>query len=574
MNRLIHHKRKISNFSNNSSIQSNSENFLNQTPNAYTNYKSDLSYQVATNNQQSCSNNFKSKSSTHKSPMRENVTYEELITFPIHLLSTQERHEINDLSECTFKPKISNSASRTRSRTEENIFEYLHKNNRLNSERTRKKMIHHMMNESKECTFQPVSKKKRSLSFSNFMVQTQNYQLRKRLKLMSMILKRQQEEESKYTFTPATSKSFDLGSNSEKNQLPRHILLNREHQMKQERQRIRTLDYYQNVMAPHRPVSNMRSRSSSTSSLRSSIPNYHANKLYEDAREIRFKKLDLAREYYKSLTFKPQINEREVTSTFEERNQKLVQLKKELQEKVTKEQEDNRNSKKHLSKEEVQKNNKNVVERLYSKEMEKIKEKRITQQTQNSENSVSPIRKTSPSIKKVLSSKRDLLYKLRKEHSIKFKTEESGVKFSEENLKTEDLKFPSTEKCENDINLQGTDRLLSKESKNLQENQTPSTSQINHSTVTKTEDISTSSFYKRESKISTNSSNKLDESVRRRASNLIDKRLEELTRRRSSNKLEEKLFKPSYASTSNLSNNINFRSQALMNIIKERKESH
>lgn len=516
---------------------------------------------------------------------------------PMHRLSTRERQELLALSECTFKPRILPASNHiysfSRGRSEENIFEHLHRNTRLNSERCKKKMIHHMINESKECTFTP-SQHKRSLSFSNFMTQTKNYELRKRLNLMSMILKRQQQEESKYTFTPSVSKSFDSSLPS----IPRHVLLNREHFMKQERQRLRTLDYYQNVMAPHR---NLRSRSSSTSSLTSSIPNYNANKLYEDARDYRFKKLDLAREYYKSLTFKPQINEREVQSTFEERNQKLVKLKKELQERGSKEAvKEERKSRKHLSKEEVEKNNKNVVERLYLKEMQKIREKQNLQRNENQE--VSPIRITSKtektdktSIKAHGSGKRDLLYKLRKEHSIKFKTEESAVKYTEnteENLKSEDLKLSKlsiTDNKENEnesqVNQDTNYLLYSKESNILvnqthqshQTDQTPSTSQNCNSTVTKTEDISTSSFLKRESKISASSGSKIDkieESVRRRASNLIDKRLDELTRRRSSNKIEEKLFKPSYASASNLSNNANFRSKALMNIIKERNENH
>ncbi len=79
---------------------------------------------------------------------------------------------------------------------------------------------------------------------------------------------------------------------------------------------------------------------------------------------------------YKSVTFKqktnPEKSPKKITSTFEERNNKLVELINELRNKLKEEEEMKMNKRTH-NKKQIEKNNKEIIERLYE-EIEKIKE--------------------------------------------------------------------------------------------------------------------------------------------------------------------------------------------------------
>lgn len=114
-------------------------------------------------------------------------------------------------------------------------------------------------------------------------------------------------------------------------------------------------------------------REYSTTESKKGLPDYY-KKLYEDASKQQNKKLELTNNVFveQGISFKPKINSNyPVSGSFDERNQKLIELKGRLLEKMI-----NENvSKPALSKEKIDQNNKRVVERLYKKEIEKIKKK-------------------------------------------------------------------------------------------------------------------------------------------------------------------------------------------------------
>jgi hypothetical protein len=136
-----------------------------------------------------------------------------------------------------------------------------------------------------------------------------------------------------------------------------------------------------------------------------SILNYsnYCDKLYEDATKMKNKKVNLSKEMYKDITFKPKtnsdLNSIIVNSTFEERSNKLLQLKSELQNRLKELENEEMKNKKVPTKKEVETNNKNVVDRLYQKEIDKIREK-------NEKNE---------------GEKENVLKKLKNQHKIRFK---------------------------------------------------------------------------------------------------------------------------------------------------------
>ena len=111
------------------------------------------------------------------------------------------------------------------------------------------------------------------------------------------------------------------------------------------------------------------------------------------------------------ITFNPKVNDNKkynIQSNFEERNQKLIELKKQILYKMNE-----TNVKRTLSKEKIKENNQRVVQRLYNNEMEKLKRKNMN--------------------KKELQAVVTYKENLRKSHKISFKKNY----FSNENTKQE-----------------------------------------------------------------------------------------------------------------------------------------
>ena len=97
-------------------------------------------------------------------------------------------------------------------------------------------------------------------------------------------------------------------------------------------------------------------------------------KLYRDASVQSKKKLELTNNLFneQGISFKPKINSNyEVNGNFDERYKRLIELKGQLIEKMNIE----KLKKPLLSKEKILENNQRVVDRLYKKEINKIKEK-------------------------------------------------------------------------------------------------------------------------------------------------------------------------------------------------------
>ncbi len=170
----INYRRKVPNYnilSNNSLANSLSDNYLLNNTEVI---NGEPVYQVPISlNQLLSSNAFKNTFNSSTNFKQDRLTIDDLKLKPLHKLSTEERQELIDISQCTFKPKILNKSFEIANRPGD-VFENLHNKQRLNTERSRRKMMNYMMTESKECTFTPNMNKKRSLSFSNFMYQSQN----------------------------------------------------------------------------------------------------------------------------------------------------------------------------------------------------------------------------------------------------------------------------------------------------------------------------------------------------------------------------------------------------------------
>jgi len=104
----------------------------------------------------------------------------------------------------------------------------------------------------------------------------------------------------------------------------------------------------------------------------SSIPNYYL-KLYDDANKQQNKKVELTSNVYveEGITFNPKINDNKnfnIQSNFNERNQKLIELKQQILSKMNEPL-----NKRTMSREKIIENNQRVVQRLYNNEMEKLK---------------------------------------------------------------------------------------------------------------------------------------------------------------------------------------------------------
>ncbi len=107
----------------------------------------------------------------------------------------------------------------------------------------------------------------------------------------------------------------------------------------------------------------------------SSIPNYYM-KLYDDANKQQIKKVELTSNVYieEGITFNPKINDNKnfnIQSNFNERNQKLIELKQQILSKMNEPL-----NKRTLSREKIIENNQRVVQRLYNNEIEKLKRNR------------------------------------------------------------------------------------------------------------------------------------------------------------------------------------------------------
>ena len=125
------------NLSNNSLVHSLSENYLNHTQVI----NSDPVYQVPISlNQLLSSNAFKNTFNSSTNIKQDRLTIDDIKLKPLHKLSTEERQELLDVSQCTFKPKILNKSFEmtNKSRTGD-VFENLHNKQRLNTERSRRK---------------------------------------------------------------------------------------------------------------------------------------------------------------------------------------------------------------------------------------------------------------------------------------------------------------------------------------------------------------------------------------------------------------------------------------------------
>jgi hypothetical protein len=187
-----------------------------------------------------------------------------------------------------------------------------------------------------------------------------------------MIAKKHKDEENKYSFTPFTDHNLTWSGPCNST---RYMTLYKDHHERQERQKIRSINYYKSFSK----VRNKRQVNKSVSFCIKNNNNLlnlsnHFEKLYLDSSTINKKKLKLTKDLYSNYTFSPKTNKNiNIKSTFIERNNKCIHSKNLIFEKYK---DNNRKSKSpKLSKQQIEEHNKNIVERLYTKEMEKLKER-------------------------------------------------------------------------------------------------------------------------------------------------------------------------------------------------------
>jgi len=135
------------------------------------------------------------------------------------------------------------------------------------------------------------------------------------------------------------------------------------------------------------------------------------DKLYNNAEELKMKKMILTNEIYSEkhgITFKPNINQNSkyyTNSNFHEREMNFLKSKKENIEKLLEESKQKElasiRKSRTLSKEEKDRNTRNIVERLYKKQMEKLKEIQAKKQEEdkNAEAELKKCKKSNEEIK-------------------------------------------------------------------------------------------------------------------------------------------------------------------------------
>jgi hypothetical protein len=155
-------------------------------------------------------------------------------------------------------------------------------------------------------------------------------------------------------------------------------------------------------------MNKFRSKSNSNLNVSSSSSHYF-EKLYDDANKLKSIKNRLVSNSLNEFSFIPKLTNNKkykINSSFNERNQKLLKLKEELKNKIENEDKESKNKANFHSKEEIEKNNKKIVERLYMKPMEKMKE--IEDKSGNR-----------------------VINKIKQKHQIKFKSKEKVDKIEE-----------------------------------------------------------------------------------------------------------------------------------------------
>lgn len=264
--------------------------------------------------------------------------------------------------------------------------------------------------------------------------------------MKSLHLTNQKELDKNYSFTPKVqnfnisynnnfNNNINQSSNKDKDKeietlsidyVPRHIALNEDYNQRQ----INLQNIRLNMMRQVKAKANLRHSSRSPNP---EYVNYYSNfnnyyeKLHEDANILKDKKRILYESTSKEHSFQPYINSNiKINSTFEERNSKLLSIKKELANKIKDLEKVEGIGKKEnkLTKEEKEQSNKYIIENLYLKDIEKIKERRTREEKANEDN---------------------LLKNLKKKHKIKFKKEkimnfQDKLNISEEPMITEEIK--------------------------------------------------------------------------------------------------------------------------------------
>lgn len=282
-------------------------------------------------------------------------------------LTSLQLKEIEDLNECTFKPKTNESRNLSKSfslDSGERLFNYhktLQEKKILNG-------IKYLNKQSEEYTFKPKlirSNSLNNLKFQNEIASKLKFYKDKQVKNMTKLIESKERRfETEYNFKP----KLKLTRYNSESKLPRYIKLNNDFDIKNQKIKalnIKFLTEFENL----NPINKSKNRNNSLN-----LNKDYYNKLYNDANISKTNRIKLIKEY--DLDFKPSINENvKVNSTFEERSNKLIELKKQIIKNMEIENIKNNNFNK-LSKQEILENNKRVVERLYLKEQDKMKEKK------------------------------------------------------------------------------------------------------------------------------------------------------------------------------------------------------
>jgi hypothetical protein len=428
------------------------------------------------NKSQTKTNTNLNKSISYFSNQKNNPSSSKIIT---RILTSRDILELNELKECTFSPKINNTVNDCQ-KIRENSFDYsdkLYQLHKIQHEKQNLKLIKQLENESKQCTFKPeINQMNRSRSLSSirynkkinkntFSENLINFEKRKQEKMLSLYVKKMKDFETVHTFEPkitaynSCSPSNTLTTTIPKIQTlsntPRYIKLNQDYESRKQKL-LKKKEILQHEFNDKNPMIKLRSKSfSNLNSFNSSSLNNsnYFEKLYEDANKIKNKKMSLISNAQLEYGFQPQINKKSsklVNTSFKDRNEKLIKLKDELKNKIENEESQNKR-RSMLSKEDIEKNNRTVVDRLYTKEIEKMKNsKKIAVKV--------PLRKSSKNEKE--KEKDNLIHKIKEDHIIKFKpaysphsskkiinitnVHNSGVRYSSD-FNSEDLIEPQLE---------------------------------------------------------------------------------------------------------------------------------
>ncbi len=317
-----------------------------------------------------------------------------------YLLTSIEIKDNKEYSECTFVPRVNKSFDHKNNHSE-NIHDKLYEENQSRNDRRERREINMSKKESLNCTFRPNTSRGglRAKSF-NFEKNNSKFLEKKKTNLLRLMLKKQKELDKEHSFIPKIN--LNSADNSPKNK-PRFIKLNENHILKEQRLNAKRVKYFNENNKSHMsPIPRAKSSNFLTFSLTDGDKYYE--KLFLDAKKMKNRKMNLSEKLFKKdHTFSPKINNNvEIKSSFKERNENIIKIKQELLNKIEEKKE------KLHTKEEIDINNKNIVERLYIKEIEKIREKRGEDP--------------------------ELLKKLKKRHKIKFKEDIRLSKTSKTNF--------------------------------------------------------------------------------------------------------------------------------------------